>query len=147
MINSAFGVNVVPIDGSGDLTLTLTWPDNAVAEESITASLEAVDISSGLPAGFVMSTNLTTYTAVYDTVTNAALPQLDDGYYTLILQLYDDVALAWGWMEAVRIVTGQTTLNTWGLTLDAGGRLDGRTLHGAARRRSGRTSDNKRCAS
>ncbi len=124
-------VNVVPITGSGDLTLTLTWPDIAVASESITASLTPAppgpgDISSGLDPGFSMSTDLTTYTAVYDTTLSGTdlLTPLDNGYYTLILQLNDGGALAWGWMEAVRIVTGQTTIYPWDLQLTAGGRLD-----------------------
>ncbi len=117
-VSTPVTVDVLPIDGLGDLTLTLTWPDNAVASESITASLSTVDIS----AGFVITQGAND-SAVYDTVPNGGLPQLDDGYYTLILQLYDDVALAWGWMEAVRIVTGQTTIYPWDLQLTAGGLL------------------------
>ncbi len=128
-ISTGVTANVLPIAGKGDLTLTLTWPDDAVATESITASLLPAppgDIDSGLVPGFSMSTDGTIYTAVYDTTLSDAdsLIPLNNGYYTLILQLNDGGALAWGWMEAVRIVTGQTTIKTWGLSLVAGGRLD-----------------------
>jgi len=120
-------IEVLPLPGSGDLSLTLEWTTGVLVDASITASLnpQRGDISSNLaPDGFLITTGGSPDTGTYITSSGGTPDSLAPGYNTLILRLYDGTALVWGWMEAVRIVSGQTSSATWTLNLGAGGRVD-----------------------
>ena len=96
---------VAPIVGNGTLTVNLTWPASLVSIPQITASLTS---TAGVvtPLPFSAPANGTsTYTG---TVAN--------GYYTLIIQLFDNGQLVMGSVEIARIVTGQTTTGTYNYT-------------------------------
>jgi len=96
-------INVIPLigTGKGDLRIFVSWPDNVgPGTETLTGSL-----TPG-PGNISFQTTLgTTVTALYN-----ANPQLNAGYYIMVLQLRDSGGvLLWGWMESVRILAGKTT--------------------------------------
>lgn len=121
-------VDVVPTAGNGDLTISLSWPDNVGANEELTAILipDLTTPATSFQDGFVTNSNGTDpRTAVYDTINDTNLDPLPSGYYTMRLQIKDGDALLWGWVEAVRILAGQDTVGTFNLTtLEGSGGVD-----------------------
>jgi hypothetical protein len=110
-------VNVIPLigTGKGDLRIFVSWPDNVgPGTETLTGSL-----TPGPGNISFQTTPGTTVTALYN-----ANPQLNAGYYIMVLQLKDTGnVLLWGWMETVRILAGKTT--------DTGTKFELTTLTGA----------------
>ena len=100
-------ITVRPIDGNGTLTLSLSWPLDAVTDPSITATLTPQD-GTATDITFSMADNTASYS-------NSSLP---DGYYTLIVNILDGSDTVWTMVEAVRIITEQTTSGSYNLTAD-----------------------------
>jgi hypothetical protein len=95
-------VSVLPVAGTGTLSLSVSWPSAQVAAAAIQATLtpptgSAITLAFSAPSGG---------TATYS---NASL---NNGYYTLTLQLMDGSAMVMGAVDVVRIVKGQTTSGT-----------------------------------
>jgi hypothetical protein len=99
-------INVIPLigTGKGDLRIFVSWPDNVgPGIETLTGNLTP---NPPGPGNISFQTTLgTTVSALYN-----ANPQLNAGYYIMVLQLRDSGSvLLWGWMESVRILAGKTT--------------------------------------
>ena len=107
-------VDVLPIAGLGDLRVYIQWPDAAGVNEALTSSLTKEDGTpvANFATDFEISTSGTDRIAEYDTLNDLDLPQINSGYYLMILQIYDGGELLWGWVEAVRILAGQYTNTT-----------------------------------
>ncbi len=108
-------VTIIPIIGTGTLGLTLDWPSGSVSNPTVDASLT--------PYG---STTPETLTFLPDPPVNDIASYTDSvrvaGYYTIMLQLFEDGStLVWGHLEAVRVIYQQTTSRTFTLNTDAGG--------------------------
>lgn len=106
-------VDVYPIDGLGDLKLTITWPDEVGAYEELTTTLGGLDI----PYTDSRWTTSDTYVEGEETRQIRVFEEDNrgEGYYTLVLQLYEwdsthtiQGNLLWGWVEAVRIIAVPT---------------------------------------
>jgi hypothetical protein len=95
-------VSVLPIVGTGTLSLTVSWPSAQVASPSIVATLTP-------PTGSAITMAFSTPTNGSATYSNSALM---NGYYTLTLQLKDGAAMVMGAVDVVRIVKDQTTTGT-----------------------------------
>jgi len=115
--DSAIEVNLIPIDGDGWLELTLSWGEGAIDSP---VTLNAYLVPS------IATDAYTNHSIVPDFTVNEAgrtatypLTQKSTGYYTLLLQLYGNGSLTWGWAEAVRIVHGMNTVEN-GLQLVTG---------------------------
>ncbi len=111
--------NILPIIGTGTLDLDLDWPAAAVETPVIVASLVELTPTPAytgiISTAFHGSINITG-----DPHTANHTEALNTGYYTLVMQLNDDTALAWGWIEAVRIIDGQTSYKSFTLSVAAG---------------------------
>jgi len=90
-------VNVTLLEGSGILSLDLSWPEGYVINPIVNGVIEN---SVGVQTTFEMdiTNNAATYTNV-----------LEQGYYTLSLQFFDGTDLLWGTTKTVLIMKGQTT--------------------------------------
>ena len=98
-------VQVLPLPGTGSLTIAISWPSGTIAVPSLSATLTP---AGGTPQA--ISLTLGTYSASYSS------GALNAGYYSLILQLSDGAVIEWGLFEAVRILKGQTTTASFVLT-------------------------------
>jgi hypothetical protein len=94
-------VNITPtlIAGPGSLSLTVTWPASSVASPSVKAQLLP---TTGSPVALVFSTP-SNGSATYSG------SGIQNGYYTLTLQLFDGSTPVMGAVDVVEIVQGQTT--------------------------------------
>ncbi len=102
-------IQIPPLSGPGALQLTVQWTKGAHSGVSAVSSL--VSVSTGLDLAPVFSIpGKTPQKATYNN------PSIEAGYYLLTLQLYDNGVQFWGIAEAVRIVAGQTTSQTWTTT-------------------------------
>lgn len=100
-------IDVVPIEGTGTLDLTLNWNKFAYPNPYIEAFLTPLGSTTAEPLGFTLSPPGKPETGAYTDVNRAT------GYYLLTLQLRADTGLIWGTMEAVRIINGQITSQTF----------------------------------
>ncbi len=100
-------IDVVPIEGTGTLDLTLNWNKFAYPNPYIEAFLTPLGSTTAEPLGFTLSPSGKPETGAYTDVNRAT------GYYLLTLQLRADTGLIWGTMEAVRIINGQITSQTF----------------------------------
>lgn len=91
-------VVVTPLSGNGSLELTLDWTKSDVSKPKVLASLEPVN-SDEITLAFVIDGTKATYKT----------SELLNGYYKLVLQLFDDEKLVYGTKEIVRIVYNQST--------------------------------------
>ena len=98
-------ITVAPVVGNGTLSVTLTWPAALVSVPQITASLTST-------AGVVTPLSFSTPANGTSTYTGT----VENGYYTLSIQLLDNGQLVMGSVEIARIVTGQTTTGTYNYT-------------------------------
>ena len=95
--NTTLAITVVPLGGTGDLDLSVTW----------TASLQNPSIQASLvpPSGPSIGLNF----AVSGNQASYSGSSIAGGYYTLTLQLLEGSFPVMGAVEVVRIVSGQTT--------------------------------------
>lgn len=108
-------VTVLPLPGTGSLSLDVSWPAGVLTNPTIQATLTPAD---GAVAGaddsitFLPASDADADTVVY----NYSNPELRAGYYTLTIQLVDEVyGVMWGTVEAVRIIAGQETKDAFPL--------------------------------
>lgn len=99
---TAVSISVTPVVGTGNLALTITWPDGQVSSPSISATLTpALGSSQAIPF------------AISGTSASYANPALANGYYTFAFTLYDSGITVAGGVDIVRIVAGQATDGTF----------------------------------
>ena len=101
-------VTVSPLNGNGDLSLSVSWLTGLVAAPSVSGTLTLVG-GSASNINFALAGN--SLSASYDSGSTLAA-----GYYTLSLVLQDGTTTVWGGIEAVRIVAGNTTTGTFALS-------------------------------
>lgn len=127
-------LSIIPIDGTGDLSLDLTWPADTI---TVSAGVEAYLIPVASIPDF--QTNPENYTAnelvftipaspgneatygdpaIYDEGAGATLE--NDGYYGLFITLNDDTTPVLGIAESVRIITGHESYGNIDLTGETG---------------------------
>ncbi|TCL65887.1 alpha-tubulin suppressor-like RCC1 family protein [Hydrogenispora ethanolica] len=102
---SPLTIDVRLLNGKGVLRLDLSWPDGIISQPAVTGTLTSVT-GTQIPLTFSLSGT----TASYENT------QLEAGYYQLWVQLKSRDHQAWGAMEAVRIIAGQTSTGTYPLT-------------------------------
>ncbi len=102
-------VEVLPLSGNGVLKIALSWPAGRIANPVVEATL-APSGGSPAPISFAMAGD--NLSATYE---NNSLPV---GYYTLNVKLRNGTAQVWGAVEAVRILSGQTSAGGFPLSKD-----------------------------
>ena len=102
---------VRPLAGVGVLEISVEWPAGEVTNPRVEGSLRAIPngASEAVPFEHVGNTAAYTYS------------QLSAGYYSLSVQLLDGDDLLAGVVEAVRMVSGQTTRAAFTLEPGTGG--------------------------
>jgi len=100
-------IRVTPLEGNGELSITVAWPAGTVANPALTGTLEPLGGSPQV-IPFMPGTNSASY----------SYPSLDAGYYLLTLQLSDGPVQKWGAAEAIRILKDQTTEASFTLTAE-----------------------------
>jgi len=100
-------IDIQPLSGTGALSLTVQWVKGAHNRAWADCSLTSMSTGVDLAPAFTITPRKNPIKAVYN---NTAI---EAGYYLLTLQLYDGGGQFWGTAEAVRIVAGQTTSQTW----------------------------------
>jgi hypothetical protein len=105
-------IDVTPVIGTGVLDLTIEWPKGSLTNPSIVASLTPIGSTTPQTLAFAISPAGNPFRGTHND------PNTVTGYYTLVVRLFDDVVLAWGTVEAVRIINGETTSQT--ITLNEG---------------------------
>ena len=116
-ITGPVALNIIPIIGTGDLSLTLTWPVGA-ATTPVTMTTYLV------PAGATGPVTDHPITFIINEASRNATCSLtakNAGYYTLQTQLFGAGTLVWGWVDSVRIVNGKNASGTLTLTSGTGG--------------------------
>lgn len=98
---------VTPLSGTGGLSLSVQWSSLVHRGVKVEASLVSESTGQDLKPRFQVKSTLFTTTASH---TN---PAIEAGYYLLQLRLTDRAGQSWGVAEAVRIVAGQTTTQSW----------------------------------
>lgn len=98
-------ITVVPLSGTGELEIEVSWPSGLLNDPSVSGTLAPVGESS---TDIVLT--VSGDTATYQN--NA----LDAGYYTLTLVLKEGTNEVWGIPVAVRIIAGETTTGIFTLT-------------------------------
>jgi hypothetical protein len=100
-------VQVLPLAGTGSLTISVSWPPGVVVSPAVLGTLrEGSEGQQSIP--FTPGANSAAWTS----------PPLDVGYYSLIVQLADGSAVKWGLFEAVRILKDQTTAASFTLAAE-----------------------------
>jgi hypothetical protein len=100
-------IGVAPLSGTGVLELIVEWTKGAHPNAAVECSL--ISMSTGADLAPVFSL-IPTKDPMKTTYRNTLI---EAGYYLLLLRLYDDEVQFWGMTEAMRIVAGQTTSQTW----------------------------------
>ncbi len=95
---------VLPFEGTGTLSLSVSWPADDVATPSITATMAPLGGSAGA-IDFSATGNPRTYEDTWDA-----------GYYELNLGLYEASTKVWGTAAVVRIIADQTSSKDFVLT-------------------------------
>jgi hypothetical protein len=95
-------VTVKPIEGTGTLSLDVTWTASQVHTPSITASLTPA-LGSAQSLAFDVSSGSASFSS----------SSVGNGYYTLALTLNDNAIAVAGAVEVVRIVAGGTTSGSY----------------------------------
>ena len=103
-------IDILPLTGTGVLNLAVQWPKGAHKKASAQCSLTSMSTGQDLaPLIVFLPSSANPEQAVYN---NSAI---EAGYYLLLLRLYDAGVQFWGIAESVRIISGQTTSQTWTL--------------------------------
>jgi len=97
-------ITITPLAGNGTLDLTIRW-DKKAADEIEVTFIPEVTPSGELP--FTIKTHADLRIGTY---TNSEIPA---GYYLLTLRLKGKGVYVWGIAEAVRILDGETTEETY----------------------------------
>lgn len=106
---SSLTIKIVPLAGSGSLSVTVTWTASLVTNPVVNATLVSL---SGQTAGIS--------TAITGTgVALCSSTSLADGYYILNIQILDNTTVKGGLAEIVRIAAGQTTSETIAVAIAA----------------------------
>jgi len=96
-------ITILPLEGQGQLTVEVSWPDSVLTGPGLTGNLNPVDgVSESMD--FQMAPN--TLSADYE-------DSLASGYYQMTLQLWDNSDLVWGTVDAVRILAGNVSEQTY----------------------------------
>jgi hypothetical protein len=101
---TSVSISVIPISGTGTLSLGIQWPAAQVRVPSITATL-----TPALGTARVIPFVITGATAAYSD------PAIGNGYYVLSFALADDGIVVAGAVDAVRIVANQSTEYTYSI--------------------------------
>ena len=104
-VTTPVSISVIPVAGTGVLTLGVSWPSPQVQAPAINASLT--------PALGVAQSLTFTVVGATATYTNSLV---GNGYYTLAFALLDGTIAVAGAVDVVRIVQGQTTTGTYALS-------------------------------
>ena len=103
---STASVTVIPLSGTGAMTVSISWATGLVSTPSVVATLTPVgDEAQNL-----------TFSVGATSVSYSSGKTLNAGYYSLSLQLMDGGVEVWGFFEAVRILKDQTTSASFTLT-------------------------------
>lgn len=94
----AVTIKVVPFSGTGSLSLSVSWPAEAVSGAGVSASLTGAG-GAAVPLEFEIGAGSASYYGA----------AIDSGYYTLILQLLEEGSVVAGVVETVRIVKDALT--------------------------------------
>jgi hypothetical protein len=97
---------IAPLSDPGVLELNLQWDKKAYKKATAECSLISMSSGTDLAPAF-------TFTPPGNPDTASCSLAIEAGYYLLNLRLYDNGAQFWGIAEAVRIIAGQTTIQTW----------------------------------
>jgi hypothetical protein len=101
-------VVIVPLAGSGTVTLTVLFPPNTIKKTgSLVGTLTPV---AGAPVSLAF-----TPTPENNPISATHTSNVEAGYYLLSLVLTRDDKTVWGTTEGVRIVAGQATSEQWDL--------------------------------
>jgi hypothetical protein len=95
-------VQVVPLSGTGTLTIDISWTAGLISDPSVSATLTPMG-----SLAFITGANSASYSSG-DT--------LSAGYHSLALQVMDGGVAVWGFFEAIRILRDQTTEASFYLT-------------------------------
>ena len=99
-------IQVVPLSGTGTLTIDIGWTAGLISAPSVAATLT--------PAGGAAQSLAVTTTA--SSASYSSGQTLSSGYYLLVMQVLDGGIPVWGFSEGVRILAGQTTSCGYNLT-------------------------------
>jgi hypothetical protein len=104
--SSEIVVPISPLPGPGELSVSISWPEDMVAQPSVDATLSPV---GGTPddADFTINGGSASF---------VSSPPLEAGYYALTVQLKDADTVVWGATDAVRILAGWTSEGDFPLT-------------------------------
>ena len=98
---------VTPLEGSGDLDISISWPPGTVPPPDVSGTLTAAG-ETPVTIPFTVGANPASY----------LYTSLDVGYYSLNIQLSVWGIVKWGLFEAVRILKDQTTEVIFDLTAE-----------------------------
>ena len=102
-------INVLPVSGTGTLSLGVSWNASWLSNPTIQASLTPTG-GEAITLSFTVGSGNGTYSGQWAT-----------GYYRLSLQLLDGTTVAWSTIDTVRIVAGQTTSGSYTPSLSGTG--------------------------
>jgi hypothetical protein len=97
-------IKVVPIEGNGYLSFTITYASGSIASPRVSATMTPQG-GSASSISFSAGSSSAAYSGTWP-----------EGYYTLEWKLYDGSSLLIGKSDAVRIVAGQTSSGTYAYT-------------------------------
>ncbi len=98
-------IHVVPMEGRGFLTITISWPDSVLADPAVSGELTPVGSSA----------QSMTLTPDPDGLSATYQDSLGSGYYTITMQLTDAGEHVWGTTEAARVMSGYTSSRSYQL--------------------------------
>ena len=107
-------VVLVPIEGDGWLELEISWPVGALSNPSVEAHLISDVADQILPFDVQLGASRSVYPDPDEPAGGNVFPS---GYYLLTIKVFDDGNQVWDWVEAVRILAGETTEGEYELTL------------------------------
>ena len=100
-------VVVAPLEGTGALDISISWPPGAIADPVISGTLTDSD---GTPQSIPFSVGAESASYSYTS--------LDVGYYALTIQIFDGIVDKGGVPESVRILKDQLTEAIFDLTAE-----------------------------
>lgn len=103
---SQVGVTVVPLTGEGSFDISVLWNSGDTEMPAIEARLKSA-------AGDELNMTIPAYG---EDIGTGSLENITNGYYTLIVKLFDNDKLAMGAVEVVRIVHNENTRGTFDFT-------------------------------
>lgn len=104
---SSTSFNLSTLSGEGTFSIELNWPENIINQPIINASLITTEGSEKI-IPFYIAGNMASFTT----------SNLNNGYYILILQLFDGTEYVWDMVEATRIIKDEVSSAEITLTAD-----------------------------